>query len=71
MPITPPPKKNTIEKCISKGGRVANDNSSEWVMINIRLPKNWLDLIDEKVEECVGMSRNSWILQNIKKILEL
>ena len=64
-----------IDKLISKGANVMEDNKEtsskkEWTNINLRIPVEMLNEINEAVKDRVVISRNAWILECIQKSLK-
>lgn len=63
-----------IKKLIDKGAPVKDDmkedDSKKWTNINLRIPQEMLNEIDEVVKNTVGITRTGWILQTIQKELK-
>lgn len=63
-----------VNKLIDKGAPVKDDikeeDSKKWTNINLRIPQEMLQQIDETVENNVGITRTGWILQTIQKELK-
>lgn len=64
-----------IDALISKGAPVREDNKNttekkDATYINLRVPTNMLDNINEAMNERVGISRNAWILEAIHEKLK-
>lgn len=60
-------------KIITKGGHVAEDlkcNKSGFKHINLRLPEDMFHAIDKYLDQCVGITRNGWILQCLDEKLK-
>lgn len=59
-------------KYIAEGAPVITDHieKSTSKTICLRLPENFLNMIDSVVNKRVGMNRNAWILQAIQERLE-
>lgn len=57
---------------IDKGGRVASEsNDPEWMFINLRIPRNMVNKIEEIINtERIGMTRTGWILEAIQEKLK-
>jgi len=66
-------KKSEIENVISKGALVKEDNrnnAKKFTHLNFRIPTSMLFMVDEALEERVGISRNGWILEAIHEKLK-
>lgn len=66
-------QKIDIEELIDRGARVKEDNKEvekKWSYVNLRLPTQLLNSVDEALGDCVGISRNGWILQAIHEKLK-
>lgn len=61
-----------VIKYITEGAKVRADGDKESLQktICLRLPIDFLEMIDELVTKRVGLSRNAWILQVIQEKLE-
>lgn len=63
-----------INKLIDKGAPVKEDikgdDSKKWTNINLRIPQEMINEIDEAVENTVGITRTGWILQTLQKELK-
>lgn len=63
--------KKKLEKVISNGASVVNDNnaSKEWTTLSLRITKDTLNNVDQKVEKRLALSRTAWILEAIQEKL--
>lgn len=61
-----------IEKLINKGAKVKedNDNENKWTYVNLRLPLQMLNQIDELLKEDVELTRTGWIRDAIRRKLK-
>lgn len=60
--------KKKVERIISKGGDVASDKESKkYKSVLLRIPAEFLDLIDEEVKKRIGLTRNAWILEALQE----
>jgi hypothetical protein len=60
-----------IAKLIDKGASVKNEISLSrgYRSINLRVPEEMLDDINDALKKTVGISRTGWILQALNKVL--
>lgn len=68
MAVKPIPNNSEIEKVISRGGEVSQDQKNEngEVRITLRIPSNLVEVMDRERKERIGnVSRNQWILEVI------
>ena len=65
---------NDIEELILKGASVKEDkkkdNKRKSTFLNLRIPKDMLEQINEVMKKRVGISRIGWILESIHEKLE-
>ena len=62
-----------VDALIDKGAKVKEDKiaeSKKWAFINIRIPVDMLDCVDDFVEGRVGITRTGWILEAIQEKLK-
>lgn len=64
-----------IDTLISRGAPVSEDKKKEFdpkksTHINLRIPKNMLNQVDEVMKKRVGISRIGWILEAIQEKLK-
>lgn len=60
-----------IKGLISKGARVKEDDKEKkWSHVNLRIPSELLNNIDEVLDDRFGISRNGWILEAIQEKLK-
>lgn len=62
-----------VDALIDKGAKVKEDRIDEgkkWVFINVRIPIDMLDNVDDAVDNRVGISRTGWILEAIHEKLK-
>ncbi len=67
------PKKVDVEELINRGARVKEDNiesEKKKQFINLRIPIEMLEAVDQAVEEKVWISRTGWILEAIQEKLK-
>lgn len=63
--------KDLREEIISRGGEISSETkSNDRVHICLGMKKSFLDLIDLKVEERIGLNRTAWILEAIQEKLK-
>lgn len=68
-----PKEKVDVDALIEKGAKVKEDKieeSKQWTIINLRLPLDMLENIDNNVKERIGMTRTGWILEALTGILK-
>lgn len=67
-------KDNSVDaiRYVSKGGEVSADKTDvkSLTTIAVRMPKEFLDLIDENVKKRIGLSRNAWIIEALQEKLQ-
>jgi hypothetical protein len=59
-------KRVDVDALIDQGAKVKEDfkkQEKEWVMVNLRVPKDMLRAVDAAVDRRVGISRTGWILE--------
>lgn len=59
-------KRVDVDALIDQGAKVKEDFNKpekEWVMVNLRVPKDMLRAVDAAVDRRVGISRTGWILE--------
>ena len=60
--------KKKVERIISKGGDVASDKEpKKYKSVLLRIPADFLNLINEEVKKRVGLNRNAWILEAMQE----
>jgi hypothetical protein len=62
-----------VDALIDKGAKVKEDQISEakkWTYMNLRIPVEMINLVDEAVDKSVGITRTGWILQAINEKLK-
>lgn len=63
-----------VDALIDQGAKVKEDlkkEPKEWVMINLRVPKKMLSLVDIAVDRRVGITRTGWIQEAIHEKLKV
>lgn len=59
-----------IDQIVKKGGEVKEESKKEYVVITVKMPKNFLRQVDAQIEKRIGLSRNAWILESMQKNLD-
>ena len=65
--------RDDFEEIISRGGHVKSDQEKikkKWVVMTLRITEDLIEDVEKNLEERVGMSRNSWILEAIQEKLK-
>lgn len=63
-----------IDALIDKGAKVKEDFKKvdkNWTIFNVRISNEMLKELDSVVSQCVGMSRNGWILSAIHEKMKV
>ena len=65
-----------VDALIAKGAKVKedmhHDEKKKWTFINVRIPTEMLQSVDNVVSNRVGITRTGWILESIhEKLKEL
>jgi len=65
--------KSSLEKMIDKGGSVTADkrkNENKYYILNLRIHKKLNEMIEEELEDRIGLSKTAWILEAIQDKLK-